>query len=98
MASGGGEDGKASDVKLWDVLNGTERFTLKGHKAMVMSVAFSADGRLLASGDADGVIKIWEPTTGKELESRPAFSRGGGACSMMFSPDGNTLATGSDDG
>ncbi|KAL4970907.1 WD40 repeat domain-containing protein [Aspergillus stella-maris] len=38
--------------------------TLEGHSDWVNSVAFSADGRLLASGSADHTIKLWDPATG----------------------------------
>ncbi|KAL7940609.1 hypothetical protein V8C42DRAFT_337100 [Trichoderma barbatum] len=43
--------------------------TLKGHSGMVNSVAFSADGRYLASGSADRTVKIWDATTGKERQT-----------------------------
>jgi WD40 repeat protein len=38
--------------------------TLKGHTKTVRSVAFSPDGRLLASGSDDGTVKLWEVATG----------------------------------
>lgn len=40
-----------------------------GHSASVNSLAFSPDGRLLASGGADQAIKLWEVKTGHELRS-----------------------------
>src|SRR5262249_1035041 len=55
-------------------------------------------GRVLASGDADGSIKLWDPATGKELTSLAAFTDGGGAGSLTFPPDGRVLAAGSDNG
>jgi WD40 repeat protein len=41
---------KTSTIKLWDVKTGEEIRTLKGHRDSVRSVAFSPDGRLIASG------------------------------------------------
>jgi WD40 repeat protein len=55
LASGSNDN----TVKLWQVSTGQLLNTLLGHKNRVVSVAFSPDGRL-ASGDYDGVIKLWK--------------------------------------
>ena len=44
-------------VRLWD-LNGEEKLVFRGHNAIVRGVRFRADGKLLASASADGVIKV----------------------------------------
>ncbi|KAL7903892.1 WD40 repeat-like protein [Trichoderma velutinum] len=68
--------------------------TLKGHSESVLSVAFSADGRYLASGSWDKTIKIWDATTGKERQTLKGHSDT--VRSVAFSVDGRYLASGSD--
>ncbi|WP_427162719.1 trypsin-like peptidase domain-containing protein [Aliinostoc sp. HNIBRCY26] len=59
----------------------------------VISVAFSPDGRTLASGSWDKTIKIWNIATGQEIRTLNGHSQG--VYSVAFSPDGRTLASGS---
>ena len=65
---------------------------LKGHNAEVDSVAFSPDGKTLASGGKDTPIKLWDAETGKLLRTLTGHT--GRVESLAFSPDGKTLATG----
>ncbi len=50
-------------VRLWDVATGREIGAIKGHGRGVSKVAFSRDGKLLASGGTDNTIKIWDVAT-----------------------------------
>jgi len=47
----------------WQVL------TLAGHFELVLSVAFSADGKRIVSGSEDGLVKIWDAATGAQVSS-----------------------------
>jgi WD40 repeat protein len=65
------------------------------HEAPVLSVAWSPDGRTLASGSSDRTVKLWEAATGKLLATLQGHT--GEVYSIAWSPDGKTLASGSDD-
>ncbi|HEX3147337.1 MAG TPA: hypothetical protein VHR66_04595 [Gemmataceae bacterium] len=47
-------------MRLWDPKTGKELAVLKGHSRWVYTVAFSPDGKTLASGQQDGVILLWD--------------------------------------
>jgi WD40 repeat protein len=70
-----------------------ERLSFHGHSDKVTSVAFSHDGRLLASGSSDASIRIWCIETGAELL---AIDTEIGVSSVAFSHDGSHLASNSD--
>ncbi|PYI13145.1 hypothetical protein BO99DRAFT_486042 [Aspergillus violaceofuscus CBS 115571] len=67
--------------------------TFEGHSSRVNSVAFSPDGRTLASGSWDHTIKLWNTATG--VEQRTLTGHSSSVTSVAFSPDGRTLASGS---
>jgi WD40 repeat protein len=69
--------------------------TLEGHSDYVNSVAFSLDGRLLASGSDHHTIRLWDPITG--TLQRTLRGHSDSISSVVFSPNGRLLASGSDD-
>ena len=69
---------------------------LTGHNGNVVSVAFSRDGKTLASGSADDTVRLWDVATGRQI-GKPLTGHLGPVWSVAFSPDGKTLASGSAD-
>jgi WD40 repeat protein/serine/threonine protein kinase len=79
-------------VKVWDTTTGAELQVLRGHKASLFGVAFSADRRRLATAGRDRTLRIWDVGTGRQLH---LLRKGPDAVfSVAFSPDGTLLASG----
>jgi len=68
---------------------------LEGHESPVTSVAWSPDGRRVATGSWDNTARIWDATTGDVV--RALEGHGGYVYSVAWSPDGRRVATGSTD-
>jgi WD40 repeat protein len=85
----------ASDgVKIWNLQQGSlSHFkNLANASLKVRSIAFSPNGQTIATGTAEGQIKLWQVNTGKEL---PGLSGHKGQVSVLtYSPDGRTIVSG----
>jgi WD40 repeat protein len=92
-----GRDKAAGDhaVKIWDAQTRAEWRTLKGHVNYVWKVAFSPDGRYLASGSWDSTVKVWDLEAPESAEPVTLRGHAGFIRSLAFSPDGRRLASAS---
>ena len=83
-------------IWLYNVRTGTEKAFLRGHTELVNSVAYSPDGKILASGSNDWTIRIWDVDKRKHIKTLEGHT--GKVNSVAYSQDGETIVSGSDDG
>jgi WD40 repeat protein len=97
---------KDNAVNLWNVQTGRKKRSFRGHTSPVQCVAFSSDGRFLASGAGvgagkdedswkpDGQLKVWDVESGRELLDLRGHTRP--VTAVAFSPDGRLASGGHD--
>ena len=83
--------GHDARVTVLDAATGQETGAMLRHNSNVKSIAFSPDGRRLASGTVDGAVMVWDTETGRE--SRSFKGRTSAVISLAFSPDGSRLTS-----
>jgi WD40 repeat protein len=87
--------GSPEGVRLWDVATGQEKRRIEDIKVDRAGLAFAPDGRRMAAACTDNTIRILDVMAGKELRRWPSQQKRGHllSCSLMFSPDGKSLAS-----
>jgi WD40 repeat protein len=82
---------------VWDAVTGKEVLTLTGHRDAVAGVAFSPDGKRLASGSGygDGTVRVWDVANGKEVLTCTGHTNT--VNSVAFGKDGQRLESASAD-
>ncbi|MGO9919624.1 MAG: protein kinase domain-containing protein [Isosphaeraceae bacterium] len=95
-ANQGGIDRRGFEWFYWQRKISSGRMILTGHRIEVTSVAFSPDGKRLASGGFDGTVKVWDAATGQEIRTLKGHI--GQITSVAFTPDGQRLASAAIDG
>lgn len=78
---------------LWEVESGRELRQLRGHTGQITSVAFSPDGRLALTGSWDRTARLWEVSSGQEIQR---FGHLTTVTTVAFSPDGQWVLTACD--
>ena len=83
--------GKRKEVKVYSA-DGTEKFTLNGHKDEVSAVDFSSDGKFIATGSRDNNLILWNASNGAQIKSLPTLA--GEIYAISFSPGNKFIAFG----
>jgi RNA polymerase sigma factor (sigma-70 family) len=83
-------------IKLWSVATGKEVREYAGHSAVIMALAYSSDGKVLASGGTDKTIRLWDAGTGREI--RVLKEHANELFAVAFRDDGKVLASADRDG
>ena len=87
-------------IRLWSVgtraaVGKKEQDLSRSWSSHIVTMAFSRDGKVLATGGYDQAVRLWDGRTRQELGRLPGH--GGITWALAFAPDNRTLATGGED-
>ena len=92
LATAGGENSAESGVvKVWDLDTGLEILSCRGHTTGLIALAYSPDGRFLASAGWDNTVRLWDADTGVEVSRFQGFV--GPIWKVAFDRDGTHIAS-----
>jgi WD40 repeat protein len=76
---------------VWQATTGNVVHRLRGPRHPILCLAFSPDGRWLASGSEDGHVQLWDAATGAEVRTLSTSAQSKSLVSLAFSPDSTRL-------
>ena len=79
-------------IDIWKVTNGQHLYTYQGNQSQILSVAWSSDGKRIASSGTNGTLDVWDATSGKHLVNYATSDK---VFSVAWSPDGKYLVSAS---
>jgi WD40 repeat protein/uncharacterized caspase-like protein len=82
-------------IKIYELQTGNLVRTIKAHEDSIAALAFSPDGKIIASGSADKTIKLWDAESGAELRTLTGHTDK--ITTLAFRYDGKILASSGDD-
>jgi len=88
-------------VTLWDAVTRQQLASLLGHSNQVQALAFSPDSKLLATGNFDNTVILWDLAARRRagrVSRQPGNQAEFSIWCVAFAPDGETLVVGNDDG
>jgi len=83
------------ELTFWDLATHKQVRTVAAHDVQVRGLAYSANGRWVASASDDERVRLWNPQTG---EAGPDFEVGARPTALAFSPDGSRIVAATSDG
>ena len=86
----------SAGITLWDIANHQQFFSLVNSTG-TLCLAFSQDGTMLAGGNDDKTIHLWDAVSGKIINQRPFIGHDGPITALAFNPKGRQLASASFD-
>ena len=95
LVAAGGRAGQFGFVTVWDLATKSRRHDLRGHDDAILAASLAPDGKTLATGSYDRMVKLWDVVAGRELKTLKEHTDAVHA--VAFTRDGARLASGGAD-